>query len=228
MIIYKALKRIVDFIVALAAMIVLIVPLAIIMVALRFTGEGEVFYRQIRIGFQNGTFGIWKFATMLKNSPNMATGSLTVRHDPRVTPVGRFLRATKINELPQLLNVLGGSMSFVGPRPQMKVDFDAYPPEVQQHIYDVRPGVTGIGSIVFRDEERLLSQPGLDPREFYAEKIAPYKGALEMWYLKHKSLWTDLRLMVLTVWVVFRPGSGIAFRTFPDLPAKPDWLTVRS
>jgi lipopolysaccharide/colanic/teichoic acid biosynthesis glycosyltransferase len=127
-----------------------------------------------------------------------------------------------------LLNVLGGSMSFVGPRPQMKVDFDAYPPEVQQHIYDVRPGVTGIGSIVFRDEERLLSQPGLDPREFYAEKIAPYKGALEMWYLKHKSLWTDLRLMVLTVWVVFRPGSGIAFRTFPDLPAKPDWLTVRS
>jgi lipopolysaccharide/colanic/teichoic acid biosynthesis glycosyltransferase len=94
-IIYKALKRIVDFIVALAAMIVLIVPLAIIMVALRFTGEGEVFYRQIRIGFQNGTFGIWKFATMLKNSPNMATGSLTVRHDPRVTPVGRFLRATK-------------------------------------------------------------------------------------------------------------------------------------
>ena len=226
MIVYSLLKRLIDFLVALVALVILAVPLLVIMVALRFTGEGEVFYRQDRIGYRNATFGIWKFATMLKNSPNIGTGSLTVRGDPRVTRVGRVLRATKINEVPQLLNVLTGDMSFVGPRPQMTVDFDIYPQRVRETIYSVRPGVTGIGSIVFRDEERLLSQPGVDPRAFYEDKIAPYKGALEMWYLEHKSLWTDFRLLVLTVVVVLAPESTIAYRTFPDLPPRPDWMHV--
>jgi len=225
-IVYSLLKRLIDFLVALVALVILAVPLLVIMVALRFTGEGEVFYRQDRIGYRNATFGIWKFATMLKNSPNIGTGSLTVRGDPRVTRVGRVLRATKINEVPQLLNVLTGDMSFVGPRPQMTVDFDIYPQRVRETIYSVRPGVTGIGSIVFRDEERLLSQPGVDPRAFYEDKIAPYKGALEMWYLEHKSLWTDFRLLVLTVVVVLAPESTIAYRTFPDLPPRPDWMHV--
>ena len=226
MIVYSFLKRLIDFLVALVALVILAVPLLVIMIALRFTGEGEVFYRQDRIGYRNGTFGIWKFATMLKNSPNIGTGSLTVRGDPRVTRVGRVLRATKINEVPQLLNVLTGDMSFIGPRPQMTVDFDIYPERVRETIYSVRPGVTGIGSIVFRDEERLLSQPDVDPRRFYEEKIAPYKGALEMWYLEHKSLWTDFRLLVLTVVVVLAPESTIAYRTFPDLPPRPDWMHV--
>ncbi len=225
--VYRIVKRILDFLVSLIALIILSVPLLVIIIALRFTGEGEVFYKQTRIGLHNKNFGIWKFATMLKNSPNIGTGSLTVRGDPRVTSVGRVLRATKINELPQLINVLTGEMSFVGPRPQMQVDFDIYPQQVRDTIYSVPPGVTGIGSIVFRDEELLLSAPGVDPREFYVDKIAPYKGALEMWYLEHKSLWTDLRLMFLTVWVVFRPESKIAFRTFPDLPPRPDWLHTR-
>jgi len=221
---YLAIKRLIDFLVALVALVILIVPFLLIMIALRFTGEGEVFYRQNRIGFHNSTFGIWKFATMLKNSPNLLTGSLTVRGDPRVTPLGHALRATKINELPQLLNVLTGEMSFVGPRPQMKVDFDVYPPVVRDTIYNARPGVTGIGSIVFRDEERLLSKPGIDPREFYASQIAPYKGALEMWYLEHRSLLLDFRLLMLTVWVVLRPDSHIVYRTLKDLPTRPDWL----
>jgi lipopolysaccharide/colanic/teichoic acid biosynthesis glycosyltransferase len=226
--VYLTVKRILDFLLALLALVILIVPLAIIMIALRFSGEGEVFYRQVRIGFHNSTFGIWKFATMLKDSPNIGTGSLTVRGDPRVTRVGRALRATKINELPQLINVLTGEMSFVGPRPQMKVDFDIYPEHVRDTIYNARPGVTGICSVVFRDEERLLSHPGVDPRVFYEEKIAPYKGALEMWYLDRRSLLTDLRLVVLTAWVVFVPESTIVYRTFTDLPPKPDWLTLRS
>ena len=224
---YPVIKRICDFLVSFLALAVLIVPLLIIIIALRFTGEGEVFYKQNRIGYRNQTFGIWKFATMLKDSPNIGTGSLTVRGDPRVTSVGRVLRATKINELPQLINVLTGEMSFVGPRPQMKVDFDIYPEHVRDTIYSVPPGITGIGSIVFRDEELLLSQPGIDPREFYVDKVAPYKGELEMWYLAHKSLWTDLRLVFLTAWVVFFPESTIAYRTFPDLPARPDWLHTR-
>lgn len=224
---YRIVKRACDFVVAFLALAVLSVPLLIIMIALRFTGEGEIFYRQTRIGYQNKPFGIWKFATMLKNSPNMGTGSLTVRGDPRVTPVGRILRATKINELPQLINVLTGEMSFVGPRPQMQVDFDIYPEHVRETIYSVPPGVTGIGSIVFRDEELLLSQPGVDPREFYEKQIAPYKGELEMWYIRRKSLWTDLRLVLLTAWVVFFPQSTIVYRTFPDLPPRPDWLHTR-
>ena len=222
--VYAAVKRGIDFLVALVALIILTPILLPVVVALRLTGEGEIFYRQKRVGYKNSQFDILKFATMLKNSPNIGTGSLTVRGDPRVTPVGKYLRSSKVNELPQLVNVLKGDMSFVGPRPQMQVDYDIYPDHVRETIYDVRPGVTGIGSIVFRDEERLLSAPGVDPRKFYEDKIAPYKGELEMWYLKRQSLLTDLRLMFLTVWVVLRPGSTIIYRTFPDLPPKPTWL----
>ena len=221
---YAAVKRALDVIVSGLALIVLTPFLLPVMLALRLTGEGEVFYQQTRIGFHNGTFGIWKFATMLKNSPNMGTGSLTVRGDPRVTPLGHGLRATKLNEVPQLFNVFSGQMSFVGPRPQMKVDFDVYPDAVRERIYEVRPGVTGIGSIVFRDEERLLSKEGIDPRAFYGEQIAPYKGALEMWYLDRQSFLLDARLVFLTLWVVLRPGSDVVYRTFPDLPERPEWL----
>ena len=225
---YRAAKRLCDILIALIALLILSPFFIVIIVALAATGEHEVFYRQTRIGAGYKTFGIWKFATMLKDSPNIGTGSLTVRGDPRVTVVGRFLRATKINELPQLINVLTGEMSLVGPRPQMKVDFDLYPPDVRDAIYSVPPGVTGIGSIVFRDEELLLSRPGVEPREFYVDKIAPYKGALELWYVSHRSLALDARLVLLTAWVVLRPESTIVFRSFPDLPQRPDWLIVRN
>ncbi|TAL41803.1 MAG: sugar transferase [Salinibacterium sp.] len=223
---YAFTKRFFDILFALAALVVLAPAFLVIIIVLRLTGEGEVFYRQNRIGYRNCTFGIWKFATMLKDSPNLDTGSLTVRGDRRVTKVGRVLRATKINELPQLINVLTGDMSFVGPRPQMKVDFDIYPGAERDAIHDVRPGITGIGSVIFRDEELLLSQPGVDPREFYVAKIVPYKIALEMWYLKRKSVLTDLRLTLLTLWVVFAPRSDAAYRAFTDLPAKPEWLVA--
>lgn len=224
MTVYPSIKRALDAAAAAVALLVLTPLLLPVMLALRLTGEGEVFYRQNRVGYRNGTFGIWKFATMLKDSPNLGTGSLTVRNDPRVTPVGRSLRATKINELPQLFNVLIGDMSFVGPRPQMTVDFEVYPPHVRERIYAVRPGVTGIGSIVFRDEERLLSREGVDPIPFYRDYIAPYKGELEMWYLDRQSFALDVRLVFLTAWVVLRPGSDIVYRTFPDLPPRPEWL----
>lgn len=224
MIVSRFFKRSVDVLVAAVALTILTPLLLPVTLALRLTGEGEIFYRQKRIGYQNGSFNILKFATMLKNSPNMGTGSLTVRGDPRVTPLGHGLRATKLNELPQLINVLVGDMSFVGPRPQMQVDFDVYPDAVRERIYEVRPGVTGIGSIVFRDEERLLSREGIDPRAFYGEKIAPYKGALEMWYLDHHSLWLDAQLMILTVHAVLRPQSDLVYRRFPDLPPRPPWM----
>lgn len=221
---YRHLKRGIDLAVSLIVLLLLL-PLCLpICIVLLLTGEGEVFYRQQRVGYKNGYFGIWKFATMLKNSPNMGTGSLTLRNDPRVTPMGKWLRRTKINELPQILNVLTGEMRLVGPRPQMRVDFEAFPLDIQEHIYDVPPGITGIGSIIFRDEERLLSVPGRDPRQFYVEHIAPYKGVVESWYRSHCSLKTDLLLLLLTVWVIVQPESRLHFKWFKDLPPLPDIL----
>lgn len=222
--IYPGVKRAID-VVGSAVMLVVLSPLLVpVATALRFTGEGEVFYRQTRIGRGGAEFGIWKFATMLKDSPNLGTGSLTVTGDPRVTRVGRVLRATKVNELPQLINVLTGDMSFVGPRPQVRGDFEAYTPEVREAIGAVTPGITGIGSIVFRDEQRLLSRDGVEPRAFYRDRIAPYKGALEAWYLGRRSLWTDARIVAVTAWAVLSPRSQLVFRAFPDLPPKPDWF----
>lgn len=221
MFLYFAIKRIFDIVIG-VTLLLLLSPLFIpVMVALRLTGEGEIFYRQKRVGYKNGTFGIWKFATMLKNSPNMGTGSLTLRNDPRLTPLGKYLRKSKINELPQVINLITGDMTLVGPRPQMSVDFEAYSPEVRSKIYDVRPGITGIGSIVFRDEEKLLSVEGRDPRKFYVGQIAPYKGEIEMWYQNNMSLATDFILLFLTVWVVFFPESKLHFKIFNSLPLLP-------
>lgn len=221
---YLIFKRLSDIMFAGIALILLSPCLLPLLIALRFTGEGEVFYRQSRVGFRNRPFRIWKFATMLKNSPNLGTGSLTLRNDPRVTPLGHFLRKTKINELPQLINLLWGEMTLVGPRPQMMEDFEAFPVDIQEFIYNIRPGITGIGSIVFRDEERMLSMHGHDPRRFYVEQIAPYKGRLEGWYLSKMSFWTDVRLLFLTGWSVIQPDNNLPFRVFRDLPELPEAL----
>lgn len=220
---YLAVKRGLDVAGSLLALVLLswlLVPVALVLWA---TGEHEVFYRQRRIGRDGREFGILKFATMLKDSPNLGSGSLTVRGDPRVLPVGRVLRATKINELPQLVNVLVGDMSFVGPRPQVRRDFDDYTPEVRATISAMTPGITGVGSVVFRDEERFLSRPGVDPRAFYSERIAPYKGALECWYAEHRSLRTDAGLLLATAAAVVSPDSDLLRRLFPGLPPRPEW-----
>jgi len=219
---YLVAKRILDLILAGTATLILsplLVPIAIL---LRFTGEGEVFYLQKRVGYKNKPFHIYKFATMLKNSPNMAGGEITLRNDPRLLPLGGFLRKTKINELPQLLNVLRGEMSLVGPRPLMQVSFDMYTLDVQTIVYESKPGLTGIGSLVFRDEERLVSeatQAGDDPRRFYREVIYPYKGKLELWYYRNRGFRTDLKIIALTAWQIILPTSTIVRRMFKDLPS---------
>ena len=206
---------------AIVALSPLLVP---VMVILLLTGEHYVFYGQKRVGYKNYMFKIWKFATMLKASPSLGTGSITLQNDPRVFPFGRFLRKTKINELPQLFNILLGDMSFVGPRPQMVVDFLKFPEEIQMLIYDTVPGMTGIGSIIFRDEEKLLTACEGDKHEFYRIHIAPYKGELELWYQKHLSLRTDLILIFLTAWVVIYPESQLVYSLFRDLPPMPGYL----
>lgn len=223
---YFALKRILDILVALIVLIVLLPILIPICLILRFTAEGEVFYKQKRIGYHNQPFQIWKFATMLKDSMSMGTGSLTLRNDPRVTNIGKFLRMTKINELPQVINVLNGTMSLVGPRPQVEKDFLAYPKAIQPLIYHAKPGITGIGSIIFRDEEKLISASTMPPHDFYREHIAPYKGELEMWYQAKASMITDLKIIFLTAWQIFFPHSELVFKIFKDLPARPAALRI--
>lgn len=220
----KFFKRVIDIFLALIALSILSPLLIPVVLILLLTGEHEVFYLQNRLGYKNTTFKIWKFATMMKNSASMGTGSLTVRNDPRVLPFGKFLRKTKINELPQLINVLIGTMSFVGARPQMKVDFDKFTAEVQASIYNTPPGITGIGSIIFRDEEKWISEAEGDKHEFYRNHIAPYKGEVEMWYQKNISLFTDLMLLIITIWVIFDSESNIVYKFFTDLPAKPSEL----
>ena len=209
--------RIFDIVFSLAALIVLCPLLLPIALILRFTGEGEVFYVQERIGSHERPFGLFKFATMLKNSPHMGTGTITVRNDPRVLPFGRILRKTKINELPQLLNVLIGDMSVIGPRPLTENHFTHYAPELRKVIGSVRPGLSGIGSIVFRDEERLLSDKE-DPKNYYRTEIAPYKALLECWFVENRSAWLYFKCIFLTCWVVINSSSNIASGAFKGLP----------
>lgn len=223
---YKIIKRIIDIVLSLVTLILFSPFLIPIIILQKLTGEGEIWYFQKRVGYKNQYFDIWKFATMLKNSPNMGTGSLTVRNDPRVTPIGKYLRKSKINELPQVINVLIGNMSIVGPRPQMKVDFEVYSEEVKKRIYNSKPGITGIGSIVFRDEERIMSDIDMPIKEFYAKHIAPYKGQLELWYQDNISLKTDILLIFLTAWVIVFPESDLVYKVFSDLPAKPNYLKL--
>lgn len=218
--IYLILKRLLDLGISLFSIIILSPLLVPIIIALLFTGEHEVFYRQKRIGKERKYFNILKFATMLKNSPNMGTGSITLRNDPRVTKLGKYLRITKINELPQIFNVIIGNMSIVGPRPLVDATFDAYPDEMKDHIYKSKPGITGIGSIVFRDEEELISNTEKEPHLFYRETIAPFKGALEMWYLENRSFWTDIKLIIYTAWVIVFPKTKAINSWFKGLPER--------
>ena len=216
------MPRIIDLLLSILALLVLL-PLFIPIVAiLLLTGEHKVFYTQTRVGYKNQNFKILKFATMLSNSANMGSGSLTLKNDPRVLPFGSFLRKTKINELPQILNILIGDLSIVGPRPQMQVDFEKYSVEVQRKIYDVRPGLTGIGSIIFRDEESLISVASEkeNPHDFYKRVIAPYKGELEMWYQAKRSLILDFQLIFITAWAIVVPETRLYEKWFHDLPKR--------
>ena len=218
---YNFFKRLLDVSVSLITLIILLPVFIPIILILRFTAEGEVFYFQERIGFHNSRFKIWKFATMLKNSMNLGTGSITLKNDARVTKIGSFLRKTKINELPQIINILKGDISLVGPRPLVVKTFNAYSKNIQSKIYNVKPGLTGIGSIIFRDEESIFSVlKEEDPHDFYRRVIAPYKGELEMWYQKHNSFILDLQLIFMTAWVILFPKSKLYEKWFKDLPIR--------
>ncbi len=217
---YLIFKRIFDILVSTVLLILLMPLFLVLMVLLSLTGERKVFYLQDRVGFKNKNFKIWKFATMLQNSPNIGTGDITIRNDPRLIPMGRFLRKTKLNEIPQLINVFVGDMSLVGPRPLMKKGFDRYAPKVQSMIYNVKPGITGIGSVIFRDEEKMVTASKNYETAYQA--INNHKGLLEVWYQQHIGFYTDFMLMFLTVWVLIYPESNMANKVFTDLPKSKD------
>ena len=189
--------RLADVCISIVALLLLSPLLLPICILLKFTGEGEIFFMQERIGVSKKKFKLVKFATMLKNSPNMGSGTLTLANDPRVLPLGKILRTSKINELPQLYNVLVGVMSLVGPRPQAEKNFLMYSPNDQWIISTIKPGLTGIGSLVFSDEEKIL-QSVTDPEEFYRLHIMQYKASLEAWYVANKNLMLYAQILMIT------------------------------
>lgn len=206
---YLVAKRIMDICLAGITLLVLsplLVPIAII---LKLTGEHYVFYEQTRVGIGGKPFGLLKFATMLVDSPSLATGDITVQNDPRVLPYGRILRKTKINELPQIINVLKGDMGLIGPRPVTPTHFSFYSEEAKEIIGKMRPGLSGAGSILFRDEESLMADIDIPHHEFYKRYISPYKGDLEIWYYKNQSLWLDVKLIAFTVLAVLNPSFDV-------------------
>lgn len=217
------MQRLFDVLFSALALLFLSPILLPVVLILRFTGEGEIFYFQERIGRFGQPFKLFKFATMLKDSPNLGTGTITVKGDPRVLSFGKVLRKTKINELPQLLNIFFGDMSVIGPRPLTQQTFSAYSEATQEFVKQARPGLSGVGSIIFRNEEEILSH-GDSSVEYYQKVIAPYKGAVEEWYVRNQCLRTYFAAIGLTVWVILFPRSSAVWRVFKGLLTPPDEL----
>ena len=212
-------KRFIDIILSTTAIIILSPLLIPVMVILKLTGEGYIFYKQERIG-QNGTpFNLFKFATMFKDSPNMEGGNITAKSDPRILPFGKFLRKYKINELPQIINVFFGDMSVIGRRPTVREHYNFYTQDIKNVISKYKPGLSGISSIVFRNEEQyFVSKDPYANKKYYEKEIAPFKGKLELWYCKNQSVIVDILLIIITILSVFVPSLKLHNYLFQDLP----------
>ena len=217
------MQRLFDIIFSTLALLVLSPLLIPIIVLLRFSGEGEVFFTQKRVGKEGEFFGLFKFATMLKDSPNIGTGTITMKGDPRILPFGGLLRKSKINELPQLLNIFLGDMSVIGPRPLTKDTFSCYSAVTQDAIKSVRPGLSGVQQVVIRNEEGLMDGASASV-SFYDSVLAPYKGELEEWFVFNKSLSIYFLSILMTGWVILAPKSSAVWRVFKDLPEPPSVL----
>lgn len=218
--------RFFDILFSLTAIIALSPALVPIAILLKFTGEGYVFYQQPRVGYDKKMFFILKFTTMLKDSPNIGTGTITQNNDPRVLTVGKFLRATKVNELPQLFNVLMGQMSLIGPRPLTPETFVMYDVDAQKIISQMKPGLSGIGSVFFRSEEKY-TMDAADVVSKYQEVVAPYKAELEIWFFENYGIITYFKLILCTLIVVIGKDPGILFKFFNSLPKPSSFILER-
>ena len=190
------MKRTFDFLIALIGLIVVSPILLLVALLIKATSKGPIFYKQDRVGLNAGIFKLLKFRTMVIDADKLGS-SVTVKDDPRITPVGRFLRRFKLDELPQLINVLRGDMSFVGPRPDVPGFADKLTGK-DRIILSVRPGVTGPATLKYRNEEELLAKQA-DPNRYNAEVIYPDKVRLNREYVENYSFWKDIGYIIRTI-----------------------------
>lgn len=195
------IKRLFDVLVAVAGLLVLSPLFALVALAIKLTSRGPVFFRQERVGRNFRPFRIYKFRTMVVDAPRLG-GQITAGRDPRITSIGHLLRKTKLDELPQLLNVLSGEMSLVGPRPEVPKYVEMFRPQFAE-VLSVRPGITDLASVKYRDENEILGQAD-DPEAAYVNQVLPDKLALATEYVRRASFWFDVRLIFATFWKVLR------------------------
>jgi len=212
---HNVLKRVVDVCLAGAGLLLLAPVLLVLAVVIVANDWGPVFYRGVRIGRGGRPFRIYKFRTMVVDAERLGASS-TAGDDPRITAIGAFLRRYKVDELPQLINVLVGDMSLVGPRPQVAWAVELYRPD-ERMLLDVRPGMTDPASIRFRNEAEIL-RGSPDPDRTYLEKIAPEKHRLGLEYVRRQSIALDMRILVATVYALF---GGDPERLLADFGSKP-------
>ena len=195
-------KRVFDVVVALLALLVFALPMLLIALAIRLDSPGPVFFRQQRVGQGSQPFRIHKFRTMVADAPERGP-ALTVGDDPRITRVGAWLRRSKLDELPQLIDVLAGDMSLVGPRPELPQYVARYPAALRDQVLALKPGITDPVSLDFADESELLARAA-DPEREYVEVILPRKLSAAVDYARRATLATDLGVIASTLRLLVR------------------------
>lgn len=193
------IKRLFDIVLSIIGLIILALPMLVVAILIKLDSEGPVFFKQVRVGRLGEKFEIFKFRTMVEEAPKLGA-QLTVGEDPRITKLGRVLRQVKFDEIPQLINVFLGHMSFVGPRPEVPKYVDHYTPD-QRKVLLVRPGITDLASIEYRSESEVLAQAE-NPEEVYLKEIMPHKLDLNLEYIKNIGIIYDIRLILKTIYVV--------------------------
>lgn len=191
----KLSVRIFDLIIAFILCVILIIPMIIISFLIKVTSKGPIIYKQLRIGFKEKKFYIYKFRTMIVGSD--INGSITIGNDKRITRLGKILRKTKIDEFPQLLNIFKGEMSFVGPRPDT-IEYTKYYLQENDKYFDLIPGITGKASIYLSNEEKLMEKVK-NPKEFYIKEIIPQKVKLNEYHLKNFDIISNIKIMLETI-----------------------------
>ena len=194
------LKRFFDLILSFIGLLIIVPILFLITILIKISSSGPVFYKQVRVGKNNKDFEIFKFRTMHVNADKK--GLLTIGgRDPRVTSIGYYLRKFKLDELPQLINVFKGDMSFVGPRPEVRQFVNLYS-EIQKKVLNVKPGITDLASIEFRNENEILSKEE-DPNQYYIDNIMPKKLEINLKYIAQRNLLKDFTVIIKTIKVIF-------------------------
>ena len=195
------IKRTTDFLISLFGLIILSPLFLVITILIKIESPGPVFFRQIRVGKDEINFYIFKFRTMHKNSENNGP-KITVKDDKRITTFGNYLRKYKLDELPQLINVFLGDMSLVGPRPEVPKFVEKYPTPIKNIVFSVRPGITDPASIIFRNENELLSQI-TDPENYYTENVMPEKLKYYVEYVENRNFMMDFSIILRTLKTIF-------------------------